>query len=177
VATAGVDAEVSEFVDTMRMPLRGTPAYLYGAIRVLMGYRYKTMRIEGDFGVVERPLLLASSANTSCYGGAIRIAPQASPTDGLLDICYVDRMSRLSAVRLLPTLLSGRHGRRPEVHFARTRRMTIQSDSPMTLWADGERIATTPVTIEVVPNAIRVMLPTQPYRASSNSSPLKLLPR
>lgn len=162
VATAGVDAEVSDFVDTMKMPLRGTPAYLYGAIRVLVGYRYKSMRIEGDFGVVERPLLLASSANTSCYGGAIRIAPQASPTDGLLDICYVDKMSRLAAMRLLPTLLSGRHGERPEVHFARTRRMTIHTDPPMTLWADGERVATTPATIDVVPKAIKVILPAQP---------------
>lgn len=159
VATAGVDAEISEFVDTMRMPLRGTPAYLYGAIRVLLGYRCRQTRIEGDFGVIERPLLLASSANTSSYGGAIQIAPSAVPTDGLLDVCYVDRMSRFAAMRLLPSLLAGRHGACPEVHFARTRRMTIHTDPPMTLWADGERIATTPATIEVVPNAIQVMQP------------------
>jgi len=159
VATAGVDAEVSDFVDRMKMPLRGTPAYLYGAIRVLMGYRCKSMRLEGDFGIIERPMLLASSANTSSYGGAIKIAPDACPTDGLLDICFVDQMSRFAAMRLLPTLLSGRHGERPEVHFARTKRMTIQTDTPMTLWADGERVASTPATVEIVPGAIRVMLP------------------
>lgn len=159
VATAGVDAEVSDFVDGMKMPLRGTPAYLYGAMRVLMSYRCKKMQLEGDFGVIERPLLLASSANTSSYGGAIHIAPDAVPTDGMLDICFVDQMSRFAAMRLLPTLLSGKHGRRPEVHFARTRRMTIQTDTPMTLWADGERVATTPATVEVVPGAIQIMLP------------------
>lgn len=157
VATAGVDAEVSEFVDTMRMPLRGTPAYLYGAIRVLAGYKCRLMRIEGDFGVIERPMLLASTANTSSYGGAIQIAPDADPGDGLLDVCYVDQMSRFQAMRLLPTLLSGHHGRRREVHFARTSRLTIHIDPPMTLWADGERITNTPATIEVAPSAVRVM--------------------
>ena len=38
VATLGVDAEVSSYVDSMRVPLTGTVAYLYGAIRVLIRY-------------------------------------------------------------------------------------------------------------------------------------------
>ena len=156
VATAGIDAEVSEYVDSMTLPLRGTPAYLYGAIRVLRRYQCRPMRITGDFGTIDRPMLLASSANTSCYGGAIHIAPEASPTDGLLDVCLIDPMSRWRAMRLLPALLAGRHGGRRGVHFARTLRMTIGTDEPMVLWADGERIASTPATIEVVPAAVRV---------------------
>ena len=159
VATAGVDAEVSSFVDTMRMPLRGTFAYLYGAIRVLIRYRPYDMTITGDFGVIERPMLLASTANTSCYGGAIHIAPDADPADGQLDLCIVDRVSRLRAIALIPSLLAGRHGRCPTVHFLRTRRLTIESPQPLELWADGERIARTPATIEVVPAALRVLQP------------------
>mgnify|MGYP001564258506 CR=1 FL=1 len=159
VATAGVDAEVSSFVDTMRMPLRGTLAYLYGAIRVLIRYRPYDMTITGDFGVIERPVLLASTANTSCYGGAIRIAPDADPTDGLLDLCVIDRVTRLRAIALIPALLAGKHGRCPAVHFLRTQRLTIESRRPLELWADGERIARTPATIEVVPAALRVLQP------------------
>jgi YegS/Rv2252/BmrU family lipid kinase len=157
VATAGADADVSSFVDTMRMPLRGTLAYLYGAIRVLIRYRPYEMKITGDFGAIERPMLLASSANTSCYGGAIRIAPDADPTDGLLELCVVDRVGRLRAIALIPSLLAGRHGRCPAVHFLRTRRLTIESPQLLEIWADGERIAHTPATIEVVPAAIRVL--------------------
>lgn len=159
VATAGVDAEVSSFVDTMRMPLRGTLAYLYGAIRVLIRYRPYDMTITGDFGVMEGPMLLASSANTSCYGGAIRIAPDADPGDGQLDLCVVDRISRLRAIALIPALLAGKHGRCPAVHFLRTQRLTIESRHPLELWADGECIARTPATIEVVPAALRVLQP------------------
>jgi len=159
VATAGVDAEVSSFVDTMGMPLRGTLAYLYGAIRVLIRHHPYDMKITGDFGVIERPLLLASSANTSSYGGAIRIAPNADLSDGQLDLCVVDRVGRLRAMALIPSLLAGRHGRCPAVHFLRTRRLTIESPHPLEIWADGERIARTPATIEVIPAAIRVLGP------------------
>jgi len=143
----------------MRMPLRGTLAYLYGAIRVLIHYRPYDMKITGDFGAIERPMLLASTANTSCYGGAIRIAPDADPADGRLDLCVVDRVSRLRAIALIPSLLAGRHGRCPAVHFFRTRRLTIESPQPLEIWADGERIANTPATIEVVPAALRVLQP------------------
>jgi len=159
VATAGADADVSSFVDTMRMPLRGTLAYLYGAIRVLIHYRPYDMKITGDFGAIEKPMLLASTANTSCYGGAIRIAPDADPADGWLDLCVVDRVGRLRAIALIPSLLAGKHGRCPAVHFLRTQRLTIESRHPLELWADGERIARTPATIEVVPAALRVVQP------------------
>jgi len=159
VATAGADADVSSYVNSMRMPLRGTLAYLYGAIRVLIHYRPYDMKITSDFGVIERPMLLASTANTSCYGGAIRIAPDADPADGRLDLCVVDRVSRLRAIALIPSLLAGRHGRCPAVHFHRTERLTIESPRPLEIWADGERIARTPATIEVAPAAIRVVRP------------------
>lgn len=159
VATAGVDAEISSFVDTMRVPLRGTPAYLYGALRVLPHYKPKKVRISGAFGVVEKHVFLASSANTASYGGAIPIAPNAVPTDGQLDLCVIDSLSMLRALSVIPAVLRGKHQHRPEVQFLRTDRLTIESEQPMELWADGERVGTTPATIEAVPGAVRILLP------------------
>ena len=159
VATLGADAEVSSFVDGMRMPLRGTAAYVYGALRVLARYRPHSVRIEGDFGIIDRPLFLASSANTPFYGGNIRIAPQADPADGYLDFCVIDAVSRLKSFALLPKLLTGRHVALPIVHFHRTRRVMIDAPSPMDVWADGERIARTPAIIEVKPSALCVLTP------------------
>ena len=159
VATLGVDAAVSSFVDGMKMPLRGTIAYVYGALRVLMRYRPYQVRIQGDFGTIDQPVFLASSANTSTYGGSIRIVPNAVPTDGLIDLCIIDRVTRLRAFALLPMVLLGRHQSLKIVRFIRTKRLTIESDEPLELWADGERICTTPVCIEAVPGAVRVPLP------------------
>lgn len=162
VATLGIDAEVTAFVDTMRMPLRGTLAYLYGAIRMLFRYRAKTVRIEGDFGVIERTVFLASTANTASYGGAIPIAPNATPTDGILDLCVIDRVSRIRALLLIPVVMRGKHLGRPGITLLRSRKLRIvsqESQGPIDLWADGERIGQTPVTIEAVAGAIDVLLP------------------
>ena len=116
------------------------------------------LRITGDFGAIERPLFLASSANTSSYGGSIRIAPDAVPTDGQLDLCVIEAVSRLRALTLIPKILAGRHRTLPEVQFIRSRQVRIDADEPLELWADGERIACTPALVQAVPDAIRVML-------------------
>lgn len=171
VATVGVDAEISSFVDRMYMPLRGTPAYVYGSFRVLCRYRSRPMRMEGDFGTIEQPMFIASCANTSSYGGDIRIAPDASPTDGLLDVCLIDGVSRLRSFKILSTILKARHAQLPEVRFLRTSRLTIKTDEPLDLWADGERIGQTPATILAVPDAINIVLPTDATLADAKLAP------
>lgn len=159
VATIGIDSEVSSYVDGMRGPLKGTIAYLYGALCVLRRYQAKPVRIKGDFGQIEQPIFLASSGNTRLYGGSIPIAPDADPTDGLLDLCVIDAVSKLRALALIPAVLAARHRNRRGVRIIQTKRFTIDADAPLEIWADGERIAQTPATIEAMPAALRVVVP------------------
>lgn len=159
VATIGIDSEVSSYVDGMRGPLKGTIAYLYGALCVLRRYQAKPVRIKGDFGQIEQPIFLASSGNTRLYGGSIPIAPDADPTDGLLDLCVIDAVSKLRALALIPAVLAARHRSRRGVRIIQTKRFTIDATDPLEIWADGERIAQTPATIEAMPAALRVVVP------------------
>jgi len=159
VATVGIDADISRYVDGMRMPLTGTAAYLYGALCVLLRYAPRPLMIEGDFGPIDEPIFLASTANTHSYGGAVPIAPGADPTDGLLDLCVISYSSTFRALQLVPAILRGKHTKRDGVLFRRIKRLTIKGADPTELWADGEHIADTPAEIEVVPNAIEVRLP------------------
>lgn len=159
VATVGIDAEVSSYVDSIGGRLKGTVAYLLGALRVLRRYEAKTVRLEGDFGKIEQSILLASSANTRLYGGSIPIAPDAIPTDGKLDLCVIDAVSRLRALTLIPAVLAARHTSRREVRIIKTERFKIDAEEPMEIWADGERIGNTPASITAVPRAIEVIFP------------------
>jgi len=171
VATIGVDADISRYVDRMRVPLRGTLAYLYGTLCVMSRYRGRQLRIEGDFGVIDQPIFVASTANTSSYGGAIQIAPHAMPFDGYLDLCIIDQISRFRSAVMLPRILAGRHTLSHGVRFLRTRKLNIESQQPVEIWADGEPVARTPVTIEAMPAAIRVALPTGWAPPGSNGTP------
>jgi len=84
------------------------------------------------------------------------VAPQARCDDGLLEVCLVKPLSRLKVLRFLPTAIRGRHGRVPEVSFLRTRRLNIETDRPMEIWADGEPVATTPQAIEAASGALKI---------------------
>ena len=159
VAALGFDAAVSRYVNDMRLPLRGTIAYLYGALRVLVSYRPAQVRIASNDAAFEGPLFLTASANTPSYGGQMRIAPQASPLDGLLDVCMVSALSRWRVLRLIRHVIKGRHVGLPEVRMMRTPSLRIESAMRQEIWADGEHIGQTPATIEVVPHAIEVLLP------------------
>ena len=162
VAATGFDAAVSRFVNEMKLPLRGTPAYIYGVLRVLLAYRPINVRLTFDDSTVEGPFFLAASANTSSYGGRMRIAPGADPRDGMLDICLVSPLSRVRVLRLLRRVIRGNHADLPEVRMIRSRRMRIESTSRCEIWADGESVAVTPATIEAVPNALEIVLPQRP---------------
>ena len=161
IATLGFDSEVSEYVDLGRHPsfLRGSAAYLYAAVVKLYRYSHPEVTLRGDFGEFSGPLFLAATGNTDRYGGRIRITPEARPDDGALDVCMVSITSKLEILRTMPKTFGGGHVGHPAVSIERTRRLEIESERPLWVWADGERMGKTPATIEVVPEALRVMVP------------------
>ena len=65
----------------------------------------------------------------------------------------------LDMLRMMPKTFNGAHVNHPAVSMERTRRLEIESEEPLWVWADGERITQTPTTIEVVPGALSVMVP------------------
>lgn len=156
VGAIGFDAQVSRFVDNLKGPLKGQSAYLYGVLRVLAGYNPPPARLTWDGGGWEGPFLLAAAANTPTYGNRIPIAPAARAEDGLLDLCLVRTAGFWRVLSVLPLLLMGRHGRLPEVSFARTRRLVVEAQG-LELWADGEPVGWSPLAIEALPAALNVL--------------------
>jgi YegS/Rv2252/BmrU family lipid kinase len=161
IAAIGFDAAVSRYVNEMWIPLRGAPAYVYGTLQTLIRYRTPQMRLRGDFDDYEGPVFFAACANTSFYGGAMRIAPSADPNDGKLDICLVRKISRLRTLSLLPSVMTGTHTGRQEVQMLRTTRLDLEplDESTVEIWADGEPMTTAPATVWCVPAAVVVRKP------------------
>ena len=161
VATLGFDSEVSQYVNQGSPPsfLRGTAAYLYGALVKLVQYRSPSVRIKGDFGEFQGAIFLAATGNTTRYGGRMKVTPSAIIDDGRLDVCVIRPVPRLEVLRMIPKTFKGNHVGHPAVSLQQTRRLEIESQEPLWLWADGERITQTPATIEVVPGALPVLVP------------------
>lgn len=109
--------------------------------------------------IVEKDVTLVAFGNTRSYGGGMLITPDADRKDGLLDITLVDAGRRLRLIRLFPTVFKGKHVNLPDVHTYRAKSVTVESPG-ITAYADGEFASDLPVTLSVVPHALRILVPT-----------------
>ena len=159
IATCGYDTEVSRRAAKGTPLFAGTASYAYAAVETLFYYEPPSVRLEGDFGTYEGPLLLAATGITNRYGGGFKIVPNARINDGLFDVCIVRPVSSLTVLRLLVTLFWGGHVGHPAVSIHQTRTLKIETDTPMLLYADGEPMCETPATIEIIKDGLIVMAP------------------
>ena len=160
IATCGYDAEVSRRGAERKTPFSGTASYVYAAIATLFEYQCPFARIAGDFGnPYEGHLLLTATGITSRYGGGFRIVPEARYDDGLFDICIIRPVPSFTILRLLITLFWGGHVSHPAVEIHRGRIVSIETDPPILLYADGEPMCETPATIEIIHHGLTVLTP------------------
>jgi len=162
VAGTGFDAEANRWANTVRH-LSGTPLYVLAVLRTLATYRPRRFRITlDDREPREVRAWLLVVGNGSSYGGGMRVAPAARLNDGLLEVIVVGPLSRPQFLRTFPKVFRGTHVTHPLVEQQQCARIRIESsepEAPIEVYASGERVGPLPVEVEVVPRALRVMVP------------------
>ena len=152
---AGIDSQVSQVVNGYRhVPV--AIHYPLAAVQSILTFAPRDYRVDVDGIRHEYTGVSAVVANGGFYGNGMHIAPDAAPDDGLADVVLLGAPNRARFLRLLPTVYRGTHLRAPEVTVVRGRTIRIES-SGVSAYGDGEFIADLPVTIEVVPAALRVV--------------------
>ncbi|HUO84678.1 MAG TPA: diacylglycerol kinase family protein [Thermoanaerobaculia bacterium] len=159
VASVGFDAEVARYAHDHARFLRGSAIYLYSIFRVLPRFRPHRVIFERDGDRQEVEMMFAAIGNSSRYGGGIQVVPPAMIDDGLLDVCLVERCSKLDLLRTLPLAYSGKHITRPYVSLLRGRRFRFESEEHLEVFADGEPVTTTPVTLDLEKERLRIVVP------------------
>ncbi|WP_310963468.1 diacylglycerol/lipid kinase family protein [Nocardioides terrisoli] len=157
VLAAGFDAIVNERANRMTWP-RGQMRYNLATLAELRVFRPISYVMDID-GTEERfEAMLVAIGNGPSFGGGLRITEGALLDDGLLDVVVIGPMRKRQLVATYPTLFKGTHVQRPEYRHYAGKRITIAA-SGITAYADGERIAPLPLTVEVQPTALRVLVP------------------
>lgn len=164
IASCGFDSDANRIANETKV-VRGNLVYAYGALRALLGWRPArfTLRFDGDSARTFTGYTVAA-ANSKSYGGGMVIAPDASLTDGRLDVVLVGDVPKLRFLRLLPTVFKGEHVKQPGVEVVRAAEITVEADRPFTVYADGDPIAQLPATIRIRPGAVKVLVPAGPAR-------------
>lgn len=162
VLCAGLDSAVNRRANEMRI-LGGPLRYVLASIIEFPTYRPRRFRMAFDVGlpteeVVETEVLLSAYAITRSYGGDMKIAPDADRSDGLFDVCYVGRISKLRLAWHFRRIYSGTHVGLRGVTTRRCRTVRIEADG-VEAFADGDPVAPLPVTLEVLPSAGLFLVP------------------
>jgi diacylglycerol kinase (ATP) len=158
----GFDAQVAAAMASRRGWQAGRAGYLITTLTELRRFDNRRVRLTLDGEVVERHVLLVAIANGAYYGGGMRIAPDAQTDDGLLDICVVGDISRLTAIRQLPNLYRGTHVSHPAVSMHAGSVLSIESeegDTSTRVHLDGEPFGSLPLRVRLVAGALRVAAP------------------
>ena len=159
IAGCGFDSVANRIANESTL-VRGKLVYAYGAMRALTGWRPASFVVTVDD---DPPRTISgytvAAANSGLYGGGMRLAPDARLDDGLLEIVIVSEMPRWRFLALLPRVFSGSHVNLPEVQVIRGRRVRIEASRPFALYADGDPVAELPAEVEVLPGAVRTIVP------------------
>ena len=138
VSTGGVGAEATAETPSEVKESLGAIAYAISGVRKLADFRAQHARFSGDGFAYDGELLMFAVGITRSTGGGTMVTPMASATDGLLDLCIVERMSRGEFARTVLRVKRGEHIGQEGVHYVQLKSVTIEAREPMAVNVDGE---------------------------------------
>jgi diacylglycerol kinase (ATP) len=154
----GFDASVLEASNTVRW-LKGNAVYVYSALKQLLTYRGALVSADGDVKRTADELLMVTVTNGRWLGGAFRIAPNASVTDGKLDVCFFDECGLVERVRLFAGALRGAHLGMRAVTGGLAAELSLQFTAAPSMEIDGElrKARSSRVEVRCLPGALTVI--------------------
>jgi YegS/Rv2252/BmrU family lipid kinase len=158
----GIDSLMIRDTDRQAKRRFGRAAYMWTAFTRLIGHQPVRFSIVAD-GQRSRP---RASQVLIANGGVLGAppftwGPHIRPDDGKIDVCIVSARTALDYLGLIWHTLLGQQRRDRNVRYlTATRSIAISADQPLPIQADGEIIGETPLQIKVVPDALKVIVPT-----------------
>ncbi|MGE5179879.1 MAG: diacylglycerol/lipid kinase family protein, partial [Bacteroidota bacterium] len=156
----GPDALMIRDTPRERQEKIGRLAYLLTFAQRALRFQPRWFTLTLDGQVIRERAWQLMAANVGAIGSPpFTWGPRIDPTDGTLDLCVFNVRRRMDLVRLAWRFLTNRHRKDGNARFYRVRdRAVIESAHPVLVQGDGEIIGQTPVTLRIVPGALRVLV-------------------
>lgn len=164
----GIASMAGKIANDIRL-IRGPAVYPVAALRALIGWKPATFTVESTDPTLTMRAIRAPQefsgygiviTNIPYFGSGMRVAPDAAPDDGLLDVVLMRHSSKLVFLRVLGLIRKGTHVKLPQVSTGRAANLKVACDRLMPIGADGESLQIPfPLCIRILPNALRVIAP------------------
>lgn len=162
--TLGIGFDAVVTIRSHKLPfLRGFLMYLVAVLQtIISNHRPALMQIDVDGESIAQSNIMLTVCNGPRQGGGFVVAPEAKNDDGILNFAMIGRCSRMTMLRILPEVMKGTHGKFPQVTLGTTRRLSLTSDLPLYIHADGEVYTSfgsnlRQVHFELLPHALQVV--------------------
>ena len=159
ILSVGFTADVGALSNRVFKPL-GHLGYLFGVLVgvVQLKRRAFVLRSDDETEWDTRRSLFLTFNNSKYTGGTMLIAPDADPSDGLIEFVRWGPIGRLGLLKMLPRLYDGTHTNHLLAERHAVRRVEFQLDAPIDIMVDGEVLTLQCQSIDVLPSALRVVV-------------------
>jgi len=159
IADSGIGSETVARVNRSSKVLGGFWSFLLAALTSIALYknRYLAASIDGQEVFKGRSCLIAIT-NGQYFGGGVKIAPQATTNDGLLDVIIAKDFGKMELFSIMPSAYRGGHLNHSKVEFHRGRHVIIKSTEDIYLEIDGESVGRGDFEFEIMPAALQLVI-------------------
>lgn len=162
----GIASMAGEIANNIR--LFPKPAvYPVAALRAVVAWKPATFTVDNTcpaptVGAIRTPQEFPGYglviANIPYFGAGMKVAPNAAPDDGMLEVVLMRHAPKLVFLRALGMIRRGAHVKLSQISTGRATNLTVGCDRSVPVGADGESLhIPLPLYIRIVPNALRIM--------------------
>lgn len=153
----GFDAFVSmKFAEAGK---RGPITYVENVLKEGLKYEPETYEIQDENGITRHKAFLISCANASQYGNNAYIAPQASMSDGLMDVIIMEPFDVIEAPQISIDMFNKTLDKSSKIKTFRTKKLHIHRKQEGVIHFDGDPVMTSAdVDIEIVEKGINIIV-------------------
>lgn len=168
ILSVGMGGLVDRYVAQMGRHVGGTLAYFGASLRGLLESEVGKLKCTVKSGGEERVLHIATRNIAICngqyFGSGMHVAPMADPFDGRFEVVSLGDAPKIKFALASSRIYTGAHLKSPDVTHLSCDKITIELqnkaiEDSFLLDVDGEPLGKLPITIEVVPRALRVLVP------------------
>lgn len=138
---------------------RGPISYVENVLKEGLKYKPETYEIEDETGTKRYKAFLISCANASQYGNDAYIAPQASMSDGLMDVIIMEPFDVLEAPQISIDMFNKTLNKNSKIKTFKTKKIHIHRDQPGVIHYDGDPLMMgEDIDIELIAKGIKILV-------------------
>jgi diacylglycerol kinase (ATP) len=160
VGSVGMSGAVAQRANGMSKALGGKATFFYALTRVFLSWENTEVTVRLDDAERRGRMHDVIVANGIWHGGGMMLAPDAQPDDGLFEVVLIGDVGKVDFLTTAPKIYKGKHVGHPKVEVLRSARVEVDAAEHLPIEVEGEQVGTTPAAFELVPDALRVRVPT-----------------